>query len=1291
MRAANGGPEVPAFSRVVAELVGTAPALRVADAEGAEGSNQAILFPVDAGTDRRRAGDCGLRHGGPVRRRPTWTIRTPRAGWSSLPANGGRRSPCRSWDDDIEDSGETFTLILSSPSGAVLADAEATGTIYNRDDIAPALSVGDASAAEGDAIEFTVSLSEQSGQQVTVEYATSGGTATSGTDFTAASDTLTFEPGATSKTVSVSTTDDSEDEEDETFSLTLSNPTNATLDDTTATGTINDDDDEAPAPLSGFTLVDADTHTDIGPIADGASFTFVDPANGSYGIRAEPAPGAEIGSVRFALSGAKTASRTETSAPYSLYGDHLTNVRGEGLPAGSYTLTATAYTGSRLDGRELGTLEVSFTVTAAQRPALSVADASATEGDAVEFTVSLSEQSGQQVTVEYATSGGTATSGTDFTAAADTLTFEPGETSKTVSVSTTDDSDDEDGETFTLTLSNPTNATLADTTATGTINDDDGAPAPLTATFNDMPDSHDGTSAFTFGLEFTEDVGISYRTLRDSAFSVTNGTVTRAGRVDGRNDLWAITVQPESNEAVTVTLPGDRDCGTTGAVCTSGDNPRPLSNSPSDTVDGPGAPTNTAPAGAPTIGGTAQVGETLAASVSDISDADGLENASFGYQWIRGSTDIQDATDSTYTLVSADEGERIKVRVAFTDDAGHDETLTSSATDAVAGPPALSAADASATEGDAVQFTVSLSKESSRQVTVQYATSGGTATSGTDFTAASDTLTFAANETSKTVSISTTDDSDDEDDETFTLTLSSPTNATLADEAATGTIIDDDEAPPPLTGFTLVDAATDTDIGVITGGASFTLADPANGSYGIRADPANGAEIGSVGLALSGAKTASRTENSAPYSLYGDDGTNVHGEGLPAGSYLLTATAYAEAWLGGQVLGVLAVSFTVTEAPSALTATFSDMPTNHTGEDFMFTLTFSEDFSLSYTTLRDSAFRITDGAVQKAQRKQQGSNIGWNITVKPSSANDAVIIELPETIDCNASRAICTADRRPLSHSLADTVVSAASGSASDARGGDMVDDALALLGGVTPDDASAALFGGGGLSEAQLDALDRLGNRNGRYDLGDMLSWRDRCRTGRARCGGTSTDPGPTSSAFLFGAAAARRRRTSGRMNRRSSGHRRLRGSACRIAALLAAITAWSCTGDLVGPPAAEPDPGARAAERPIPATAPQGPGFLTVEWTAPAASRAVGVLLELEGPGIEAVQAPGLELFQSGTAGQHRIVVAGPLDAGPIVRFQVPDRGRVAEYRVRVLEVTGEDYRLSDVGRYRAALTSN
>ena len=95
--------------------------------------------------------------------------------------------------------------------------------------------------------------------------------------------------------------------------------------------------------------------------------------------------------------------------------------------------------------------------------------------------------------------------------------------------------------------------------------------------------------------------------------------------------------------------------------------------------------TNNLATGAPTISGTAQVGETLTADVADIADADGLANATFSYQWLADDTDIAGATGLTYTLTDSEESKAIKVRVSFTDDAGNEETLTSAATAVVAG------------------------------------------------------------------------------------------------------------------------------------------------------------------------------------------------------------------------------------------------------------------------------------------------------------------------------------------------------------------------------------------------------------------------------------------------------------------------------------------------------------------------------------------------------------------------------------------------------------------------------
>ena len=121
---------------------------------------------------------------------------------------------------------------------------------------------------------------------------------------------------------------------------------------------------------------------------------------------------------------------------------------------------------------------------------------------------------------------------------------------------------------------------------------------------------------------------------------------------------------------------------------------------------------NSPATGAPTISGTAQVGETLTAGITGITDSDGLTGATFAYQWIQNDgssdTDISGATGETYTPVSADEGKAIKVRVTFTDDAGNEESLTSAATTAVvsaAPPPPPDNVRAVTQESGAVELT----------------------------------------------------------------------------------------------------------------------------------------------------------------------------------------------------------------------------------------------------------------------------------------------------------------------------------------------------------------------------------------------------------------------------------------------------------------------------------------------------------------------------------------------------------------------------------------------------------
>ena len=121
-------------------------------------------------------------------------------------------------------------------------------------------------------------------------------------------------------------------------------------------------------------------------------------------------------------------------------------------------------------------------------------------------------------------------------------------------------------------------------------------------------------------------------------------------------------------------------------------------------------PENSAATGAPTITGTAQVGQTLTADTSGIADADGLANATFSYQWLADDTDIAGATGSTYTLTDSEESKAITVQVSFTDDADNEETLTSAATAAVAGaqptePPAKSMGLSATASHDSVTLT----------------------------------------------------------------------------------------------------------------------------------------------------------------------------------------------------------------------------------------------------------------------------------------------------------------------------------------------------------------------------------------------------------------------------------------------------------------------------------------------------------------------------------------------------------------------------------------------------------
>ena len=201
----------------------------------------------------------------------------------------------------------------------------------------------------------------------------------------------------------------------------------------------------------------------------------------------------------------------------------------------------------------------------------------------------------------------------------------------------------------------------------------DTASVPLTASAHDVPSSHNGQTAFTFELRFSEapKPDFSYATVRDHAFTVTGGSVTYVRRLDPPSNIrWEITVTPGSGADVTIALNATTDCSAQGAICT--EEGGKLSGGLLLVVPGLHAPAtpNTPATDAPTISGTARVGETLTADTTGISDGDGLGNAAFAYQWLADDAEINGATAATYTLAGDDAGKAITVRVSFTDAAG---------------------------------------------------------------------------------------------------------------------------------------------------------------------------------------------------------------------------------------------------------------------------------------------------------------------------------------------------------------------------------------------------------------------------------------------------------------------------------------------------------------------------------------------------------------------------------------------------------------------------------------------
>ena len=543
----------------------------------------------------------------------------------------------------------------------------------------------------------------------------------------------------------------------------------------------------------------------------------------------------------------------------------------------------------------------------------------------------------------------------------------------------------------------------------------DTPPPALTAAIHGAPESHDGQEDFTFELRFSEapKTGFSDETLRDDAFRVTGGEVVGARQLDPPGNVsWEISVSPASSGDVNVVLPVTEDCDADGAICT--DDGTMLSSPLEFTVSGPTSQQtsqqrqeNTAATGSPTISGTVQVGQTLAASATGITDPDGLTNASYSYQWIANDgtsdSDIADATASAYTLVAGDAGKMIKVRVTFTDDAGNEETLTSVATVAVAptvpGAPGI----LSVSVNDTGKLDVSWDAPDSN---------GGSAVTGykVQWKEAADSWDTPAevSETTVTGTSHTVTGLTDGMGYTFRVFAVNSAGDGSASDDASGT---PRETTAPTVSSATVDGATltvtfsegltETPLPAVT---TFTV------NVGDNRRGVNSVAISGSTVTLTLASAATSTDAvTAGYTVPSD---------AAAARLKDLSDNPAESFTGQ------AVTNNTAAAPTLLTARIHDEPSSHDGQsEFTFELQFSEEpkSGFSYKTMRDHAFTVTGGSVDGARRLVSGSNIEWQIKIRPTSNGDVTIV-LPITEDCTADGAVCTGDGRPLSNRLEITV-----------------------------------------------------------------------------------------------------------------------------------------------------------------------------------------------------------------------------------------------------------------------------
>jgi probable HAF family extracellular repeat protein len=459
--------------------------------------------------------------------------------------------------------GENFSVFLSNQTNAILAGNWGTGTIYDDEPrvLGNSVTVLEGNSGTTTAL-VTLIMSTAYDQDVTVAYATAGGSAAAGSDFLPLSGTVTFTPGQTMRQIPVTVLGDRITElyldynggwyNTEYFTIDLSVLSgNATA---MGGGGVTIQDDEplttiSPEPVT-VTEGDAGTTDAVFKVRLSAPYDqditvdyFTSDAFDAYPYN----DSATAGSDYVATSGTLRIAAGQTSGTITVLviGDVLPE-RPEyfylwlGNSSGNTGIAFGQGVGEILDD---------------EPPALSVNDLTWQEGNngttSLFFTVTLSFASSQTVTVNFVTANGSATAGSDYLAKSGTLTFAPGETSKTVSVLVNGDRLAEPNETFFVNLSGATNATIADGQGVGIILDDE--PRISISDVSKYEGKRGRTTLFVFTVTlsaaYDQPVTMSFRTVDGTAKTSDQDYIAKTG---------TLTFAPgETTKTITIVVNGD--------------------------------------------------------------------------------------------------------------------------------------------------------------------------------------------------------------------------------------------------------------------------------------------------------------------------------------------------------------------------------------------------------------------------------------------------------------------------------------------------------------------------------------------------------------------------------------------------------------------------------------------------------------------------------------------------------------------------------------------------------------